>query len=233
MSSTSGIVPGIKFENGGALPSNFLLNDCDILTIGSSIALFRRFPAPPVFRGKPCAELPLDRVSRLCFGRVAEAASPDEEVVFLDSQDRRISRRHLTLWRQDRDFLLRDESPTGTFLNGQRFESHRLVVGDRFQLGGYSFEFTGISLRRTRPRIGAKVEATDVGLRRGLRPQRDQSSYRPMHFFRYSGRERTGKVHPTQCALRPEPSDQRRGPHPGPISRRREGHVGHRLCSTG
>jgi ABC-type multidrug transport system ATPase subunit len=165
MSSTSGTVPAIKFENGGALPANLLLNDGDILTIGSSIALFRRFPAPPVFRGKPCAELPLDRVSRLCFGRVAEAASPDEEVVFLDSQDRRISRRHLTLWRQDRDFLLRDESPTGTFLNGQRFESHRLVVGDRFQLGGYSFEFTGISLRRTRPRIGAKVEATDVGFR--------------------------------------------------------------------
>ena len=64
---------------------------------------------------------------------------------------------------------MRDESPTGTFLNGQRFESHQLVVGDRFQMGGYSFEFTGISLRRTRPRIGGKVEAIGVGFRAGGR----------------------------------------------------------------
>ena len=89
--------------------------------------------------------------------------------MLLDPEDRRISRRHLLLWRQDGDFLVRDESPTGTFLNGQRFESHRLVVGDRFQMGGYSFEFTGISLRRTRPRIGGKVEALGVGFRAGGR----------------------------------------------------------------
>ena len=88
---------------------------------------------------------------------------------FFDSEDRRISRRHVLLWRQDKDFLVRDESPTGTFLNGQRFESHQLVVGDRFQISGYSFEFTGISLRRTRPRIGGKVEALGVGFRAGGR----------------------------------------------------------------
>ena len=75
----------------------------------------------------------------------------------------------MLLWRQDTDFLVRDESPTGTFLNGQRFESHQLVVGDRFQVSGYSFEFTGISLRRTRPRIGGKVEALGVGFRAGGR----------------------------------------------------------------
>ena len=146
--------PAITLRNGSAVSKRLLLNDGDSLNVGSSILLFRRLPAPPLFRGKPCAEIPLRNVSRLCFGRVAEAALEGEELVLLDSEDRRISRRHVLLWRQDKDFMVRDESPTGTFLNGQRFESHQLVVGDRFQISGYSFEFTGISLRRTRPRIG-------------------------------------------------------------------------------
>ncbi len=161
--------PAITLRNGSAVSKRLLLNDGDSLNVGSSILLFRRLPAPPLFRGKPCAEIPLSNGSRLCFGRVAEAALEGEELVLLDSEDRRISRRHVLLWRQDKDFLVRDESPTGTFLNGQRFESHQLVVGDRFQISGYSFEFTGISLRRTRPRIGGKVEALGVGFRAGGR----------------------------------------------------------------
>jgi ABC transport system ATP-binding/permease protein len=165
MSQAGGTGVSVTFINGSAVPKHLLLNDGDSLNVGPSILLFRRVPAAPLFREKQCAEIPLRKVSRLCFGRVAGAAAEGEELVLLDSEDRRISRRHLLLWRQDADFLVRDESPTGTFLNGQRFESHRLVVGDRFQLGGYSFEFTGTSLRRTRPRIGGKVEAIGVGFR--------------------------------------------------------------------
>ncbi|HEY5704959.1 MAG TPA: ATP-binding cassette domain-containing protein [Terrimicrobiaceae bacterium] len=169
LSPAAGTVPLITFHNGSVVPKQLLLNDGDSLNIGRSLLLFRRFPAAPIFREKACSEIPLSNVSRLCFGRVADAAMQGEELVLLDSEDRRISRRHLLLWRQNADFLVRDESPTGTFLNGQRFESHQLVVGDRFQLGGYSFEFTGLSLRRTRPRIGGKVEALDIGVRAGGR----------------------------------------------------------------
>jgi ABC transport system ATP-binding/permease protein len=164
---TSG--PAVALRSGGAVAQRLLLSDGDSLNIGSAVVTFRRLPAAPIFRGKPCAEIALRSVSRLCFGRAADGASQGEEVVLLDPEDRRISRRHLQLWRQDTDFMVRDESPTGTFLNGQRFETHRLVVGDRFQVGGYSFEFTGISLRRTRPRIGGKVEAIGVGVRAGGR----------------------------------------------------------------
>jgi ABC-type multidrug transport system ATPase subunit len=159
----------LTLPNDSAVPKHLLLNDGDSLKVGSSTVLFRRLPAAPVFRGKPCAEITLRTVNRLCFGRAADAASEGEELVLLDPEDRRVSRRHLLLWRQDADFMVHDESPTGTFLNGQRFESHRLVVGDRFQTGGYSFEFTGVSLRRTRPRIGGKVEALGVGFRAGGR----------------------------------------------------------------
>jgi ABC transport system ATP-binding/permease protein len=164
---TSG--PSVTLRSGVPVSQRLFLNDGESLNIGSAVLTFRRLPAAPIFRGKPCAEIPLRSVSRLCFGRAADGASQGEDVVLLDPEDRRISRRHLLLWRQDKDFMVRDESPTGTFLNGQRFETHRLVVGDRFQVGGYSFEFTGISLRRTRPRIGGRVEAIGVGVRAGGR----------------------------------------------------------------
>jgi hypothetical protein len=186
-----------------------LLNDGDSLNVGSSILLFRRLPAPPLFRGKPCAEIPLRNVSRLCFGRVAEAGLEGEELVLLDSEDRRISRRLVLLWRQATNFLVRDESPTGTFLNGQRFESHQLVVGDRFQISGYSFEFTGISLRRTRPRIGGKVEALGVWVscRRADDSQRNHPAYRAVLLFRNTRRKRSGEVHFAQRAVRDKSRD--------------------------
>jgi len=60
-------------QEGRAKASAF--NDGDSLNVGSSILLFRRFPAAPVFREKPCTEIPLRKVSRLCFGRVADAAA--------------------------------------------------------------------------------------------------------------------------------------------------------------
>ena len=74
MSQAGGIAASVTFLKGSAVPKHLLLNDGDSLNVGSSILLFRRFPAPPVFRGKPCAEIPLRKVSRLCFGRVADAA---------------------------------------------------------------------------------------------------------------------------------------------------------------
>ena len=117
-------------------------------------------------------------------------------------------RRHVLLWRQDKDFLVRDESPTGTFLNGQRFESHQLVVGDRFQISGYSFEFTGISLRRTRPRIGGKVEALGVGFRAGGRAILSEVT---LHIeqcsFSDTRWKRPGEVHFAQRAVRDKSRD--------------------------
>jgi len=58
--------------------------------------------------------------------------------------------RPLLLWRQGADFLVRDESPTGTFLTDSVLRVTACGWGS-FPAGGYSFEFTGISLRRTRP----------------------------------------------------------------------------------
>jgi len=154
---------------GAPCPPQVPLNDGESFQAGGATIWFRLESAPPVFRGVACVEIPLRTVERLCFGRVAEAAKPGEEMVLLDAEDRKISRRHVSLWREDDGYVVRDESPIGTFLNGQRFETHRLSVGDRFQIGHYSFEFTGISLRRTKSMIGGEVEADGVGFEAGGR----------------------------------------------------------------
>lgn len=146
-----------------------VLGDGDEFEIGGAFLWFRRFPAPPVFRAAPCSEIPLKSVRRLVFGRSPESVQAGEEFVVLDPGDRIVSRRHVAVFERDGDYYATDESPTGTFLNGQRFETQRLTVGDRFQVGSYSFEFTGLSLRRTHPRIGGRVEARGVAFQVGDR----------------------------------------------------------------
>lgn len=154
---------------GSPLGRPILLSDGDCFAVGGAILWFRRFPAPPIFKNKACEEIPLGERTALVFGRTADSAQAGEEVVLLDPEDRKISRRHVSLKAEGKDFLLRDESQTGSFVNGQRFETHKLIVGDRFQAGAYSFEFTGISLRRTQPRIGGKVDAHQVEFEAGGR----------------------------------------------------------------
>ncbi len=154
---------------GGAIPSRHPLSDGDLFHAGQAAMWFREAYLPPTFRGAPFAELPVRDLHCLCFGRSPEAAQAGEEMVVLDAEDRRVSRRHVLFWRDGSNFYLRDESPMGAFLNGQRFQSQQLTIGDRFEVGGYSFEFTGISLRRTEPRMGSDVCAAGVGFAAGNR----------------------------------------------------------------
>jgi ABC-type multidrug transport system ATPase subunit len=159
---------GVRWR-GAPLARQTVLNDGDLVEISGAYIWFRRLPAPPVFRNEPCSEIPLKGVERLAFGRSLDGAGAGEDFVLLDPDDRVISHRHVSIVKKDGDYFATDESPTGTFLNGQRFETQRLTVGDRFQVGSYSLEFTGISLRRTQPRIGGRVEARDLAFRVGDR----------------------------------------------------------------
>lgn len=155
---------------GGKLPPSAQLADGDYLRVGQTHLWFRRFPAEPIFAGSPCPEIPLGKGATLVFGRASDQPSQGgEALVSLDAEDRKISRRHVSVREVAGRYLLKDESQTGTYVNGMRFEEHPLVVGDRFLAGSYSFEYTGLSLRRTRPRIGGKVEAEGVGFSAGGR----------------------------------------------------------------
>lgn len=152
---------GRCFWRGAAMPRAVALSDGDFFRVGETGIWFRRFPQPAVFRGVATEEVPA--MDGLVFGRADTSSGEGDRFVALDPEERKISRRHVSLTSEAGRFVLKDESQTGTYLNGQRFEKQVLAVGDRFLAGGYSFEFTGRSLRRTQPRIGGKVEATGVG----------------------------------------------------------------------
>jgi ABC-type multidrug transport system ATPase subunit len=155
------LVPSAGVEvrwRGGVASAAILLADGDCFGVGSIWLWFRRFPAAPLCNGVVCGEVPAR--DGLVFGRVG-----GEGAVFvaLDGEDRKLSRRQVSVTVRDGRFVVRDESQFGTFVNGQRFDEHVLVVGDRLLMGSYSFEFTGRGFRRTQPRIGGKVEARHVG----------------------------------------------------------------------
>ncbi len=81
----------------------------------------------------------------------------------------RIAGRHAILFRAGGRLRLRDESKTGTDLNGQRFREAELTVGDRFRIGSVNFEYTGLAIQRVRSRIGGRIAATGVGFAAGGR----------------------------------------------------------------
>lgn len=58
--------------------------------------------------------------------------------------DTEISRRHATIRRQGRTFTLTDlGSSNGTYVNGQKVQTHELASGDQVQLGSTQLLFTG------------------------------------------------------------------------------------------
>ncbi len=59
--------------------------------------------------------------------------------------DTEISRRHAILRRTGRDYTLTDlGSSNGTFVNGQRVDTHELASGDQVQMGSTQMLFTGV-----------------------------------------------------------------------------------------
>lgn len=123
---------------------------------------------PPLFRGQPFDEIPLAGVGSLVIGRHKSGESAGDRID-LDEDLQQISRSHVSIERRGRRFVAKDTSRSGATLNGQRFDERELVVGDRLIVGPYSFEFTGRSLRKVRPRIGAEITASGVGVDAGGR----------------------------------------------------------------
>jgi ABC-type multidrug transport system ATPase subunit len=126
------------------------------------------FP-PPLFNGQPFAEVSLAGLAELCIGRQESGEEIAEDCIELDPDLTQISREHVLIERREGRCVARDTSLAGAMLNGQRFDTRPLVVGDRLIIGPYSFEFTGYSLRAVRPRIGAEIHASDVGVDAGGR----------------------------------------------------------------
>lgn len=157
------------YLNGELLNHPRLMQNGDLLQGEHWSAEFRLEFPPPLFNGQPFAEVPLAGIQALCIGRQDSGEQPDANRIELDPDLTQISREHVVIERREGRFVARDTSLAGATLNGQRFDTRTLVVGDRLIVGPYSFEFTGYSLRAVRPRIGAEVHATEVGVDAGGR----------------------------------------------------------------
>ncbi len=83
--------------------------------------------------------------------------------------DTEVSRRHAELRRSDKTFTLIDQgSSNGTYVNGQRIQSHQLVNGDEVQMGGTVMLYTCLGDEST----GDLADKIDIIARR---PSGDQS----------------------------------------------------------
>ena len=117
---------------------------------------------PALLRGTPVDYLPLPAVGGLSFGR-----GDDNDVVLADPG---ISRKHLLVERaaDGSGWRVTDlRSRVGSLVNGRRFESHGLVIGDQLQAGPFSFRFDGRALERVPTLGGVEVEARHMEKRAG------------------------------------------------------------------
>ncbi|OYW73445.1 MAG: hypothetical protein B7Z37_21365 [Verrucomicrobia bacterium 12-59-8] len=124
-----------------------MLEDGAVVSASAFTMRFDLLPQIPTVSGQELRVIPLSG-TQMRIGRGNEEADPAK--IVLDAEDGDVSRHHATLEFEatERSWYLRDHSHAGTELNGQAFERERLVIGDRFRIGHYVFEFTGRSLRR-------------------------------------------------------------------------------------
>ncbi|OYW31318.1 MAG: hypothetical protein B7Z47_01405, partial [Chthoniobacter sp. 12-60-6] len=129
------------------MQSSVLLEDGALVTAAAFTLRFDLLPKVPEVGGTAMRVIPLAG-TQVRIGRGNEEADPTK--IVLDAEDGDVSRHHATLEFDQKEscWHLRDHSHAGTELNGQAFECERLVIGDRFRIGHYVFEYTGRSLRR-------------------------------------------------------------------------------------
>ncbi len=108
------------------------------------------------------------RLVPLDFGRVRFGRQGEVEVILADPG---ISRQHAVVEQTPTGFQVTDlRSRAGSLVNGRRFETHRLVIGDLLQMGPFFFRFDGRALERTSGLAGVEIDAR--GLRKTYGAQR-------------------------------------------------------------
>jgi ABC-type multidrug transport system ATPase subunit len=132
-----------------------------IYPAGDWLLELHRVPEPPREGGRECPRLRLDR-KPLVIGRGAETPAAGTRRLELDPQDSSVSKDHVRLEADGATWRITDLSKTGAELNGQAFASERLVFGDRFRIGPYTFDFTGDGIAWTREELNTPVVARGV-----------------------------------------------------------------------
>jgi ABC-type multidrug transport system ATPase subunit/pSer/pThr/pTyr-binding forkhead associated (FHA) protein len=160
--------------NGERIEAITTLQTGDQVTIGPAIIVFgygekaattpaAAPAAAPAMQmlvlGKPADHIEVDRL--LTIGR-----EPGLDVWLNDPG---VSRRHASAAPADRGgIVITDLNSTGgSFVNGHRFDTHELTIGDRLQIGPFCFQFDGHSLNRVANAAGGTIRADHIFFRSG------------------------------------------------------------------
>lgn len=149
--------------NGRQPSGPVLLQEGDRIELPEVLVRFHGSPAAPTCGGVPFEEWPLVHPGRWIMGRADDQNAVDSGKIVLDAEDPTISRQHAAVVHDAAEgYFIEDLSRSGTFLNGKRFDRRPLIIGDRFRIGAYHFEFTGRSLRLLPHHTGGRVEAAGL-----------------------------------------------------------------------
>jgi len=130
---------------------------------------------PPKFNAaekpKPTDEAP----QMLVHGKKADRIEVDRELLIgrepeLDVwlNNPAVSRRHAKVAPLENGGCIVTDlhSTAGSFVNGHRFDTHELTVGDRLQIGPFCFQFDGHALNRVANTSGGSIRTSGVFVRR-------------------------------------------------------------------
>ncbi len=136
--------------------------------------------------------LPTDRIEIV--GELTVGRDPSADVVLNDPS---VSRRHAMLRAVPggRCVVADLNSTAGSFVNGHRFDSHELTVGDRVQMGPFCFQYDGSALVRLAAARGSSVQARGVVQRIGSKTLLNEITFSipPSQFAGILGPSGSGK----------------------------------------
>ena len=159
--------------NGERIQSVTVLKPGDKIAIGPATLIFGLGDAPEVLPEVTAA--PADEAARmLVFGKPADQFEVDRELIIGRDPEADVRLDHVSVSRRHAKVrplegggcVVTDlHSTAGSFVNGHRFDTHELTVGDRLQIGPFCFQFDGTSLNRVANTSGGSIRTVGVFVR--------------------------------------------------------------------
>jgi len=162
--------------NGHRIEAPTTLNPGDQVGVGPAVILFGLGDAPAPASKKEPPSSPAGNSQMLVFGKPADRIQVDRTMTFgrdpgtdIMLNDPGVSRRHASVAPGERGGVIVTDlnSTAGSFVNGHRFDTHELTIGDRLQIGPFCFHFDGHSLNRVANAAGGTIRSDHVFMRSG------------------------------------------------------------------
>ena len=160
--------------NGARLEAPAILKPGDKVGIGPAILEFGLGEPPKVEKREAPAQGA--QSSMLVKGKAADRIEIDglltigrEPGIEVCLNDPGVSRKHATVGPQRGGGVIVTDlnSTAGSFVNGHRFDTHELTIGDRLQIGPFYFQFDGHALNRVANAAGGAIRSEGVFFRAG------------------------------------------------------------------